>query len=157
METLSINEVPWESLIGFYNSGDFVLEKLSILGKGSLKEEQEALDKIEMEIEHQGTISAIAPFALYFLIYTFKSKHEKVNKRIELFLEELKAVIVDYFEMVGGEEGGKQHYTFGMFLGLVEKYVQQNKNIWDSDDLESYFIANKLVEALIANYEAKTI
>ncbi len=89
----------WHSILGFYNNGSYLLNNMEILKKGTSSEQQDALQNIELEIEHQGGLSYLAPFAVNELIQLLNNKETLVGNRIEEFLKELIPIVTDYFRM----------------------------------------------------------
>ncbi len=150
------SEIPWESIFGWYHYGDFVLEHLATLENGDLKEQEKALHHIELEIEHQGGSSYLAPFAVKELIDLLERKETLVNGRIIEFLNELNEICIEYLELVDDVDNLKKNkYSFKNLLDFLSKHPDKEgeNSIWETEDPEGLIIANIITKSLIEKYK----
>ncbi|BDS10133.1 hypothetical protein [Aureispira anguillae] len=150
-------KIPWRMLHGWYRTGDYVKENLTVLESGSLEEQKNALYRIELEVEHQGGITYLTPFAVGALIKILKEEKTLVYKRLEQFLKELDEVVIEYFEHFEDSKiyhEGKHRYNFQTLLDFFKKYPDEEgeNSIWETEDGEGLIMANVITKYLIEDY-----
>lgn len=155
---MNISKNSWNSIFGWYHTGDFVIENLNLLKRGPLEKQLEALQNIELEIEHQGGLSYLAPFAVQELVTLTNTQDVLVKHRIEEFLEELHEVIIAYFSLFDDTmicNAKKKDYSFQSLFNFFSKYPDESgkNSIWETEDDEGLLIVYIVTKKLIDNYK----
>ena len=168
---LEINEIPWNRLVGWYHRGDFFLENLRLLEHGTPEQQKKAFKMIEWEIEHQGGIISITPFAVQFLIRALKGD-TVMKTEIKSFLTELQKAVKEGLMYIDEDkiEAYKQG-KFSLWNLLNEKYLlpknfntENEEIIWDEfweelqHDEEHWLMTHLATDILLQAYfkEAET-
>ena len=101
IETAQISDIPWHRLTTSYGRATDFPKELDVLWKmESIDTVDEAGKEIALNIEHQSTLWHSTPFALIFLLRTFKKaveeqRHNEVARYLAEALVELFIVIVE--------------------------------------------------------------
>ena len=101
IETAQISDIPWHRLTTSYGRATDFPKELDVLWKmESIDTVDEASKEIALNIEHQSTLWHSTPFALIFLLRTFKKaveeqRHNEVARYLAEALVELFIVIVE--------------------------------------------------------------
>ena len=101
IETVQISDIPWHRLTTSYGRATNFPTELDVLWKmESIDTVDEAGKEIALNIEHQSTLWHSTPFALIFLLRTFKKaveeqRHNEVARYLAEALVELFIVIVE--------------------------------------------------------------
>ena len=101
METVQISDIPWHRLTTAYGRAtDFPGELDALWAMESVDAVDEAGKEIALNIEHQSTLWHSTPFALIFLLRTFKKaveeqRHNEVARYLAEALVELFIVIAE--------------------------------------------------------------
>ena len=101
METVQISDIPWHRLTTSYGRATDFPKELDVLWKmESIDTVDEAGKEIALNIEHQSTLWHSTPFALIFLLRTFKKaveeqRHNEVARYLAEALVELFIVIAE--------------------------------------------------------------
>ena len=81
MQNLKVEDVPWHRLLTAYGRASDFPEYLNTLSEMShLASIKNALNEITSHIEHQSTLWHCTPFAMIFLIHTFKQALSQINQ-----------------------------------------------------------------------------
>ena len=101
IETVQISDIPWHRLTTSYGRATDFPKELDVLWKmESIDTVDEAGKEIALNIEHQSTLWHSTPFALIFLLRTFKKaveeqRHNEVARYLAEALVELFIVIAE--------------------------------------------------------------
>ena len=101
IETAQISDIPWHRLTTSYGRATDFPKELDVLWKmESIDTVDEASKEIALNIEHQSTLWHSTPFALIFLLRTFKKaveeqRHNEVARYLAEALVELFIVIAE--------------------------------------------------------------
>lgn len=101
IETAQISDIPWHRLTTSYGRATDFPKELDVLWKmESIDTVDEASKEIALNIEHQSTLWHSTPFALIFLLRTFKKaveeqRHNEVARCLAEALVELFIVIAE--------------------------------------------------------------
>ena len=101
IETAQISDIPWHRLTTSYGRATDFPKELEVLWKmESIDTVDEASKEIALNIEHQSTLWHSTPFALIFLLRTFKKaveeqRHNEVARYLAEALVELFIVIAE--------------------------------------------------------------
>ena len=101
METVQISDIPWHRLTTAYGRAtDFPGELDALWAMESVDAVDEAGKKIALNIEHQSTLWHATPFALIFLLRTFKKAveeqgHNEIARYLVKELAELFIIIAE--------------------------------------------------------------
>jgi len=101
IETVQVSDIPWHRLTTSYGRATDFPKELDVLWKmESIDTVDEAGKEIALNIEHQSTLWHSTPFALIFLLRTFKKaveeqRHNEVARYLAEALVELFIVIVE--------------------------------------------------------------
>ena len=101
IETAQISDIPWHRLTTSYGRATDFPKELDVLWKmESIDTVDEAGKEIALNIEHQSTLWHSTPFALIFLLRTFKKaveeqRHNEVARYLAEALVELFIVIAE--------------------------------------------------------------
>ena len=101
IETVKVSDIPWHRLTTSYGRATDFPKELDVLWKmESIDTVDEAGKEIALNIEHQSTLWHSTPFALIFLLRTFKKaveeqRHNEVARYLAEALVELFIVIVE--------------------------------------------------------------
>ena len=101
IETAQISDIPWHRLTTSYGRATDSPKELDVLWKmESIDTVDEASKEIALNIEHQSTLWHSTPFALIFLLRTFKKaveeqRHNEVARYLAEALVELFIVIAE--------------------------------------------------------------
>ena len=101
IETAQISDIPWHRLTTSYGRATDFPKELDVLWKmESIDTVDEAGKEIALNIEHQSTLWHATPFALIFLLRTFKKaveeqRHNEVARYLAEALVELFIVIAE--------------------------------------------------------------
>ena len=101
IETAQISDIPWHRLTTSYGRATDFPKELDVLWKmESIDTVDEAGKEIALNIEHQSTLWHSTPFALIFLLRTFKKaveeqRHNEVARYLAEALVELFSVIAE--------------------------------------------------------------
>lgn len=159
MKNNRATKTSWKSLYGWYHTGDVVWEKLQMLKRGSISEQEKALSTITQEIEHQGGISYLAPFAIRELTELLINKQTQVDDKVMVFLKELEPVVDDYLEQVDDKlyETKKDYYNFEHLLKFLSQHSDEEgaNSLWETGDAEGMDIAHVLIKSLITDLTNK--
>ncbi len=143
IDNLKITDIPWSRLGTPYGSGEDFPEYFEILENLENKTEKQikwAIEEISSEIEHQGTLWPVTPFAMVFLMRIFKRIVSKIQEN-ELFFhlaDELIYIFVTIAESYDiTKEMGDSKPLYHFSDMLKEEYLWPED--CDEDDMDYDF------------------
>lgn len=143
IDNLKITEVPWSRLGTPYGSGENFPEYFEILENIEIKAEKQikwGIEQISSEIEHQGTLWPVTPFAMIFLMRIFKEAVSKMrNNKLFCYLANellnIFAIIAESYDITKEMGDSKPLYHFSDML--KEEYLWPEN--CDEDEMDYDF------------------
>lgn len=142
INSLNIDDIPWNRMVTAYGTAEKYPEYLSILDKmENLDEVKNAWNKIS-DFEHQSTMFAPAPFALVFLVRICEKAKKTDTPEAKWIIEKFNEDFDYYLEILDDTESMEHAEPLPSFSDMLdEEYLLPEEYLAESlteDDLEDY-------------------